>query len=515
MNFPLMFVLFATPVASFLITPITPMAPHIPKSQLHMSVPNPLDTLTSGLSSVFRFHKGVTAVPSKKNRVPLQLLELYDVENDSACRVVRERITELDLNVKRVIPAAPNSRVFQDKEYDYALPVGAQIPRLVVQDHEGAEARVLSGDADIVSFLNKHHTPGHVLVQHRFHMAKVALDAISAVGGFITNVMTNVLRLGRGSLVSEAASSNAVNVVPRPRRPLILYSYEGNQFCRLVREVFTELDIVYELRSVGKKSKRREELAAVYGGSIQCPYMIDPNTGVQMAESTDIIKYLYRTYALWTPPNEVLEGISKILLPWVRPILSALAPVQARFTTEEEPDHAYGTEIANFKKKIKEEVASEPVVIYTYALSPFCMEAKKLLDNFDIDYKEISLGAQWIPGLIAQGGSQKRAALLELTGQSSLPNIFVGGKSIGGLFSGDPGLVPALEQGLLREMVEKAVERMLPSPEVLAEAAEYMAKPAAAYFSKLTRDKLTRDKLQAAFNMTEDSITIVDARAFW
>jgi anaphase-promoting complex subunit 7 len=480
----------------------------IPKSQLHMSVPNPLDTLTSGLSSVFRFHKGfaVTAAPTtKKNSASLKLLELYDVENDSACRVVRERITELDLNVERVIPAAPNSRVFQDKEYDYALPVGAQIPRLVVQDHGGGE-RVLIGDADIVSFLNDKHCTGRS-VQHRFGMAMMALDAVSAVGGFITNVMTNVLRLGRGSVVSEAASCNAVHVVPRPVQPLILYSYEGNQFSRLVREVLTELDIVYELRSVGKKSNRREELAAFQGGSSQCPHMIDPNTGVQLAESIDIIQYLYRTYALWTPPNEVLEGISKILLPWVRPILSALAPVQAGFAAEE-PDQ-YGKEIAVYKKKIEKQVASEPVVIYTYALSPFCMEAKKLLDNLDIDYKEISLGGQWIPGLIAQGGSQKRAALLELTGQSSLPNIFIGGKSIGGLFSGDPGLVPALEQGLLRELVEKAVDRMLPSPKILAEAAERMAKPAADF------QKLTRDKLQATFNMTEGSNSVVDANSFW
>jgi anaphase-promoting complex subunit 7 len=428
-------------------------------------------------------------------------LELYDVENDSACRAVRERITELDLNVERVIPAAPNSRVFRDKEYDYALPVGAQIPRLVVQDSRGAE-RVFCGDADILSFLNQWQT-GRVS-KDQINIAKTTLDACLAVGGFVTNV----LRLGRGSLVSDAASYNAVNVVPRPVQPIILYSYEGNQFSRLVREVLTELDIVYELRSVGKKSRRREELAAFSGGTTQCPYIIDPNTGVQMAESIDIIRYLYRTYALWAPPNEVLEGISNILLPWVRPILSALAPVQAGLSTEEHGQ--YAKEIAIFKSKIEEEVKSEPVVIYTYALSPFCIEAKKLLDNLDIDYREISLGGEWIPGLIAQGGSQKRAALLDLTGQSSLPNIFIGGKSIGGLFSGSPGLVPALEQGLLEKLLDSAVERMLPSAELLAEAAERMAKPAADF------QKLTREKLQRALKLTsEDSSDTVDANAFW
>jgi len=76
----------------------------------------------------------------------------------------------------------------------------------------------------------------------------------------------------------------------------------------------------------------------------------------------------------------------------------------------------------------------------------FCIETKKkLLDNLDIDYKEISLGGKWIPGLIRQGQTlQKRAALLKMTGQLPLPNIFIGGKSIGSLFSGLLGLVPTL-----------------------------------------------------------------------
>jgi hypothetical protein len=40
-----------------------------------------------------------------------------------------------------------------------------------------------------------------------------------------------------------------------------------------------ELDLVYELRSAGKQSPRREELASITGGSSQCPFLIDPNTG--------------------------------------------------------------------------------------------------------------------------------------------------------------------------------------------------------------------------------------------
>ena len=75
-----------------------------------------------------------------------------------------------------------------------------------------------------------------------------------------------------------------------------------------------------------------------------------------------------------------------------------------------------------------------------------------------IDHAEISLGKGWIPGLLTR--PEKRVALLEITGQSSLPNVFIGGKSIGGLYSGGPGLVLALERGDLLTMVEEAERAM-------------------------------------------------------
>lgn len=475
---------------------------------LYMSVPNPLDILTSGLASVCRFQKGVTAAFSNSNnkndddKLP-RLMQLYDVENNVACRAVRERITELDLNVEKVIPATANSRVFLDKSYEYALPVGAQIPRLVVEDANGKE-QVLEGAKNIVSYLDEWEMGDNENKEET--LGEIALDVLLGFGG----LMSNLLRLGRGVLVSEAAACDAVDVVPRPQQQLILYSYEGNQFCRLVREVLTELDIVYELRSAGKQSQRREELAKLSGGSTTSPFLLDPNTGVQMGESADIIQYLYRTYALWTPPNEVLEGISNIVLPWFRPILTLLTPWQAGSLDNDK--HQYEKDIELAQIQITEEVTSNPVVIYTYGLSPFSIEAKKLLENLDIPYKEVSLGGEWLPGLIGEGGSKKRAALLEMTGQSSLPNIFIGGKSIGGLFSGSPGLVPLLERGEFRGRIEDALGDMLPSDDELAEMALKMAKPSADFEA----EKLTKEKLQRAMNMADSSENDpIGADGFW
>jgi len=61
--------------------------------------------------------------------------------------------------------------------------------------------------------------------------------------------------------------------------------------------VLCELDLPYELRSAGKGSPRREELKTLTGGSSQCPFLLDPNSGVQLAESADIVEYLRGRYA--------------------------------------------------------------------------------------------------------------------------------------------------------------------------------------------------------------------------
>lgn len=209
-----------------------------------------------------------------------------------------------------------------------------------------------------------------------------------------------------------------------------------------MREVLTELDLPYELCSAGKGSTRRAELASITGGSTQCPFLMDPNKSVVISESEDIIKYLYKNYAQYTPPTELLGQVSANIMPILKPLFQTLAPLQAGSSSDDTKN--YENELLSAKEEIQKEIESDNVVVYTYSLSPFCTEALAVLDNLDVQYKEISLGAEWVPFLINEGGAQKRMALLEMTGQSSLPHIFVNSQSIGGLFE---GLIPALENG--------------------------------------------------------------------
>jgi glutaredoxin len=418
-------------------------------TRLRMSVPNPLDTFSSGLASIFRLQFGVTASSNIKPNEDIRLIKLYDIENSLACRSVRERVTELDLVIEKVIPAAENSRATSDPSYEDALPSGAAAPCLVVSLPSG-EQKVISGDSNILEFLDESY-PSEISSESASAKSEPLQDVFEVLkmaGSYAAGWM----RPGRGSKVSPAVTSSPS--VNRPKKPLILYSYEGNQFCRLVREVLTELDIVYELRSAGKESPRRAELAERNGGSTICPYIVDPNTDVSMAESADIIRYLYDTYALWTPPNELLEWASASVMPILKPMFAALAPMQAG--SKDEDEEMYRDDLDDAVMEIEHETASAPVVVYTYELSPFSFEAKALLDSLKVAYKEVSLGQEWVPGLLAPGGAIKRAALLEMTGQSSLPHIFVGGKPIGGLFSGEPGLLPALREGQFLEWVQGA-----------------------------------------------------------
>ena len=107
---------------------------------------------------------------------------------------------------------------------------------------------------------------------------------------------------------------------------------------------------------------------------------------------------------------------------------------------------------------IDKEIASAPVVVYSYTLSPFCTEAKKILRDAGAgaNLKVIELGDEWVPGLLPAEGAAIRAELGAMTGQTSMPHIFIGGTSIGGLATGTPGLKPLLKSGDLRQKLVDA-----------------------------------------------------------
>jgi glutaredoxin 3 len=68
-------------------------------------------------------------------------------------------------------------------------------------------------------------------------------------------------------------------------------------------------------------------------------------------------------------------------------------------------------------------VASPEVVIYTTPWCPYCRSAKALLDRKGVDYVEIGVGGN---------AAKRREMAARVGGRTSVPQIFIVGRAIGG-----------------------------------------------------------------------------------
>ena len=149
--------------------------------------------------------------------------------------------------------------------------------------------------------------------------------------------------------------------------------------------------------------------------------------------------------ALMAKPNPVIK-VAANAMSLLKPIFGLEATIQASILGA----------IANVNK---DEVVAEienlkrtyPVLIYTYALSPFSTEACALLDGANVQYKKIELGLEWF--LLGGKASETRVALSKevQNGATSLHKIFIGGECIGGCAE----LADLVESGELNEMLKR------------------------------------------------------------
>ena len=76
-----------------------------------------------------------------------------------------------------------------------------------------------------------------------------------------------------------------------------------------------------------------------------------------------------------------------------------------------------------------------------------------LLEAKGANFEVKELGPEWF--LLGPQASVKRAELEAMTGQSSLPHVFIGGEHVGGLATG-PGIATLDESGELDALLESA-----------------------------------------------------------
>lgn len=222
---------------------------------------------------------------------PGQLLHLYDMEGCPHCRLVREALTELDLDAV-IYPCPKGGDRFRNRAVELS---GQERFPLLVDPNQG---EVLQESTRIVSYLWRHYGTGSVPgLSSRKPIAKTRSFLASAT------------RLGSGVYAKPAR---------RPERLLELYSFESSPYARGVRERLCELQLPYVVRNCGKTSWRDYLLPAVreaagidyrpdsanrqallnLTGRVAIPYLVDPNQDLGLYESDAILEHLRRFYQI-------------------------------------------------------------------------------------------------------------------------------------------------------------------------------------------------------------------------
>eukprot|EP00747_Dinoflagellata_sp_TGD_P187206 gnl/TRDRNA2_/TRDRNA2_44750_c0_seq1.p1 gnl/TRDRNA2_/TRDRNA2_44750_c0~~gnl/TRDRNA2_/TRDRNA2_44750_c0_seq1.p1 ORF type:complete len:258 (-),score=51.13 gnl/TRDRNA2_/TRDRNA2_44750_c0_seq1:276-1049(-) len=154
-------------------------------------------------------------------------------------------------------------------------------------------------------------------------------------------------------------------------------------------------------------------------------------------------------------PSPVLKLASAVVTPLLKGFYSAEAPLQAQATSVAAGGYEQVSKEA--RDEIDSTIKQNPCVIYSYNLSPFCSDAVALLQSTGATCKVVEPALEWF--LMGAKGSCIREELGKMTGQTSFPHVFIGGESVGGLFSGGPkgdGIVGLAESGELQNMLKKA-----------------------------------------------------------
>ena len=101
---------------------------------------------------------------------------------------------------------------------------------------------------------------------------------------------------------ARGLAGSKLDALARPdfasQKPIVLWGYEASPFVKVVRERLNELALPHTVVNCGRGSANRDRRVQKTGRQFQVPFLVDPNTGVEMCESTDIIKYLDSVYML-------------------------------------------------------------------------------------------------------------------------------------------------------------------------------------------------------------------------
>lgn len=228
--------------------------------------------------------------------------------------------------------------------------------------------------------------------------------------------LSQLLKVASSTAASQARLWQGTSAFWRARRQpeqaLVLFDFEACPYCRLVREALTEMDLDAEIRPCPKGGQRFRPQVERLGGKAQFPYLEDPNTGVALYESADIIEYLAQTY----------EAPQR---PWLRR-LRAL-----NIATGEGASVLRGLRGYRARPSLAPE---QPLELYSFESSPFSRLVREVLCELELPYLLRSTGKalmqdmgppamrkKLFPDLPVKGRNRQR--LLELAGRVQVPYL--------------------------------------------------------------------------------------------
>ncbi len=198
-----------------------------------------------------------------------------------------------------------------------------------------------------------------------------------------TSVAATLARAGSGAAVGALGA--------RPARALALYEFEACPFCRKVREALSILDLDADVFPCPKNGPRFRPEVTRRGGKAQFPYLVDPNTGVEMYESDAIVAYLFERYGDGSVPLALRLG--------------PLTDFSAQLASVWRPGFGAFYRAARAPER--------PLELWSYEASPFCRIAREKLCSLELPYRLHNVAK----------GSAKRDEFVRRSGKMMVPYL--------------------------------------------------------------------------------------------
>jgi glutathione S-transferase len=220
----------------------------------------------------------------KTNDVPRPSipLVLYEYDSSPYCKRVREMINLLDLTVEyRPCPGARDGK-FSNELYEKTG------RRTVPYLYDPNTDKGLFESNDQIEYLLKNYGPQDVNSYDRKALWPITFEGFS----IFTSTLCAIL-------LDMPCKTKQINSRPdnEDMIPIEIWGNEASPFVRPVREKLCSLCLPHYMISCSRGSINRD-IMMQKTGRFQVPYLVDPNTGIEMYESEEIVKYLDTVYTI-------------------------------------------------------------------------------------------------------------------------------------------------------------------------------------------------------------------------